>query len=239
MELDTSTIEYSKNDLNNHIHLPQKLTPDLAEFIGIIVGDGHLDSNGYHKQIVITGNINDFDYYNTHVKELAREVFGIEFTLYFQKSRNAVIIQKHSKGLFDFLHRIIGIPTRKDEIQIPLCILNDSNECKARFLRGLADADFCFTLKRKDKSYPVIHGTSKSERLIMQVQMILKEFDINCNTLKETSYYAKREKSYTRHRVYINGHKNVRKFMKIIGFSNQNVLIKFNEYKNKNGPEGI
>ena len=42
MKFDLSKIKFSNNDLKRNICIPASMTPKLAEFLGIIVGDGHV-----------------------------------------------------------------------------------------------------------------------------------------------------------------------------------------------------
>ena len=50
MNFDLSKVELSKNDVRRGITLPILLSKELAEFIGIVIGDGHLSvSTGKQK----------------------------------------------------------------------------------------------------------------------------------------------------------------------------------------------
>jgi intein/homing endonuclease len=229
MKLRVSKIKFSNNDIRSNLKIPDMITDELAEFIGIMVGDGHIGSYGHKKEVVITGNIKDKEYYLVYVNNLIFKVFNIKFNVAFQKSRNAITLRKDSKALFGFLNEIIKIPTRKEFIKIPSCIIKSSIKRKISFLRGLADADFCLTIKYKPHNYPVIHGTSKSERLILEVSDILNELGINNNIQTEKEYYKKRDKMYIKHRIYVNGFSRVNKFMNKIGFCNKNKLKIYEE----------
>ena len=70
MKFDLSEIEKSKNDEKAHIIIPNCMTTQLAEFIGIMIGDGHVGREGYHQSLRIAGNINDISYYETYVQWL-------------------------------------------------------------------------------------------------------------------------------------------------------------------------
>ncbi len=85
MKLDLSKIKFSNNDTRNNIQIPSRLTPKLAEFIGIMVGDGHV---GVYKnfpggrtfsnyEIRINGNLKDYDYYSVYVNNLIEELFNV------------------------------------------------------------------------------------------------------------------------------------------------------------------
>ena len=229
MKLDLSKIKFSNNDLRNNIQIPNRLTPKLAEFIGVIVGDGHV---GAYKnrpgmrtfsnyEIRISGNLKDFDYYSVYINSLANELFNAKFYVLKLKNRNSVFLYKNSKALYYFFAVYLGIPQIKDKVRIPRQILNGTLEVKSSFLRGLADSDFTFMIKnRSGKLYPVVKGCSKSGLLIGNVSTILKEMKINHCTCFERSYYEKRKKLYERHVIYINGIRNVKEWFLKIGFSN-------------------
>ncbi|NQV09283.1 hypothetical protein HQ529_05515 [Candidatus Woesearchaeota archaeon] len=176
MEFNLTKIKFSNNDLKSGIKIPKILTKELAEFLGIMIGDGHigkyknkLGKNSYlHYEMNICGNIKDKNYYKTHVNNLFFEIFNTKFNFFTIKKKNAIILRKDSKAIYFFLSKIIGIPSRKDNVSIPSCILRGSKKVKSYFLKGFADADFCLTVKYKPNKYPVIHGTSKSKTLITQ-----------------------------------------------------------------------
>jgi len=96
------------------------------------------------------------------------------------------------------MKEVMSIPQRKDRVSIPNCILHGNKQIKSAFLRGLADADFCLTIKRS-KKYPVVQGTSKSRTLMKQCSNILSELGLKNNIYYETVYCKKRKARYFRH----------------------------------------
>jgi len=146
-------------------------------------------------------------------------------------------LRKDSKGIYSFLSEVIGIPSRKDNVSVPACILGGNKEIKTSFLRGYSDADFCLMLKKRSNIYPVIQGTSKSKIIIHQCSKILEEFGIKNSVREEREFYAKRNSTYIKHRLYIYGVSRVNSFIEQIGFSNPRKHEKYR--KSKSGPEGI
>lgn len=249
MEFDLSKIEFSNKDIKRNIKIPKNLTKELAEFLGIMVGDGHVGSykNKYgkspyiHYEIRIAGNINEYDYYKYHVNKLIDSLFNVEFNLRKIINRNAVILSKDSKALYSFLTKVINLPQRKIKISIPKQILLGNKSIKSSFLRGYADADFSLSIKYKPKPYPVISGTSISKEIMHQVSKMLLKFGIKNIVYCENKYYEKRKKTYITHRVDINGFYRVNEFLRKVGFSNKNKTIKYQLLlKNRlSGPDGI
>ena len=242
MKLDLSKIKFSNNDLRNNILIPSKLTPKLAEFIGVIVGDGHV---GVYKnnigmrtfanyEIRITGNLKDCTYYSKYVNDLANELFNIRFYILKLKNDNSVMLYKNSKALYYFFSQCMAIPQIKDKVRIPKQIRNGSLEVKSSFLKGLADSDFIFTIKnKKGKLYPVVQGVSKSEKLINDVSYILNKLNIKHSIYLDKTYNHKRDRLYVVSRIYINGLKNVKNWFNLIGFSNPRHTQKWNEFCDK------
>ncbi|MBT4605040.1 hypothetical protein HOC01_05345 [archaeon] len=229
-----SNIPFSNKDKHYKIKLPTQMSLELAELIGIVVGDGHIGlykrnhENRSHYRINICGNIKDekhIDYTNS----LFYSVFGVKLNKLIIKNKNAIELQKQSKAVCLFFKNIINIPNNKRNITIPKCILAGSSKIKALFIRGLADADFCLTIKYKPNSYPVIQGGFKSKTLTEESSKILKELSIKNYVRKEAQYYKKRDITYTIHKIYINGFKRVGEFMEVIGFNNENKSSKYTQ----------
>ena len=239
---------FSNNDRRKNIIIPDILTPKLAEFIGIMVGDGHVGFSKYvsskrtaiNYEIRISGNLKDLDYYSQYTNSLAYELFNIKFQVLEIKYDNSVMLYRNSKAMYCFFSQCLSIPQRKDHIQIPKQILNSTLEIKSAFLRELADSDFTFTLKRKEgRLYPVVQGSSKSKMLIDEVSSILKDLKINHCIFFERSYYKRRDKIYERYAIYINGFSNVSEWFSKIGFSNKRHEERYLEFMKINAPEGI
>ena len=244
MKLDLSKIKFSNNDIRKNIIIPNILTPKLAEFIGTIVGDGHI---GFQKtkrgstnyEIRISGNLKDLEYYSEYINNLALEIFNVKFYVLEIHYDSSVMLYRNSKAMYCFFSQCLSIPQRKDHIQIPKQILNSTLKIKSAFLRGLADSDFTFTLKHKEgKLYPVVQGCSKSKSLIDEVSSILKELQIKHCTFFDRSYYKKRDKIYERHVIYVNGMANVANWFSKVGFSNQRHNKRYADFI-KNAPGRI
>jgi intein/homing endonuclease len=98
---------------------------------------------------------------------LKRNLFNLKIRAkYF--SDNTYGIQFRSKAIVTFYNKVIGIPLgyKVKTVDIPLVIKNSPLEFKIACLRGIFDADFSLTFKKKYKEvhyYPVI-------RAILQVR---------------------------------------------------------------------
>ena len=84
MNFDLSEIKFSKRDLEKGIKLPKKLTPNLAEIIGLHIGDGHLGYRIDKKQFVLQlmgDPKTEKLHYDKHIKKLWKKVFNIDVPL--------------------------------------------------------------------------------------------------------------------------------------------------------------
>ena len=73
VSIDKKILEFNLTSItginNSHnLKIPKKLTPDLAEEIGIHIGDGHLSKNRYRYKIF--GNIDESEYYTDFIMNL-------------------------------------------------------------------------------------------------------------------------------------------------------------------------
>lgn len=121
----SSRIEFSNYDVQSQLIIPDKLTPDLAEFIGIIIGDGHValyksckPGNSFsHYEIKVCGNLRDKRYYESFVQNLFIKLFNTKVTLIASKHNNSFIVSKNSKAIHSLLARVMNIPPKKDNVE--------------------------------------------------------------------------------------------------------------------------
>ena len=87
--------------MKNSIKFPHKKNPNLAELVGILLGDGCINDS-YQNRIQITLNSNEVDY-GRYICKLFNKLFNTMPALKFRKSENAIDIQVFSKDLVRFL----------------------------------------------------------------------------------------------------------------------------------------
>ena len=81
MKFDLSKINFSKNDIKRGLNLPTEINKELAEDIGVMVGDGYIGKTirpkrGVEYQIHCYGNaITDKLFYKFYVKNLKKSLF--------------------------------------------------------------------------------------------------------------------------------------------------------------------
>jgi hypothetical protein len=244
MKFDLSIIKISKPDIRRNIRFPEELTPELAEFIGIMIGDGHLTrvigknrdgSNSLKSDIVISGNKKELNYHKMIIS-LFENLFSLKLHYYQDSKPGAIVLKAYSKGIVNFLHKICEIPLNRKchLVSIPKLIKNSDNKTKHAFLRGLSDTDFTITFKNKTKkghTYPVIKASFKSKQLIKDLEILFKKLGFRYCTLYDERTYDTRFGETTKHNIYLNGKDNFLRWIELINSSNNKFQRKIEKWQ--------
>ena len=229
MELNNQSVEFSKPDIKRKVNIPKRLTDNLAELIGFIVGDGHLaiyKNKGYDNyQILFSGHATeDLDHYNNWINLSIKNYSGNEMTA-----------KVDSKAILKFLNITLQIPSgnKAGKVVIPKILIK--NSMKFAFIRGLFDSDGSLTFKKKHKEthyYPVIKISSKSKKLIEQITKFFINFNVNCYATYNYKEYDKRTKKYyIKHEVFFSGFDTLSWWITNIKFNNPKHITKYLVWK--------
>ena len=203
---------------NTCIILP-KLDKKLSEFIGILLGDGHMSKKGHG--IIITGGKADSSYITIYIPKLMKELFGKEPKTYILNDK-ATIIQSliYSKALTEFFSKEYNIPIgKKKNTSIPL-VLTQNDYLLIPCLRGLIDTDGGI-YKHNNKSSQICFYNS-CVSLLYSVKNSFHKLGF-----KPYFYWNKKRE---RGVISISGD-DVDKYFEKIGFSNPKNEIKFKLWK--------
>lgn len=188
-----------------NISLPQ-FSEDLAEFVGILIGDGSLSKLNY--EITISLNSLYEMPYAIYIKSLINKLFRISPRIYIQKG--TIRIRINSKALFNFLLQI-GVPWGKKKKEIPKWI-GKRKEYIIGFVRGLIDTDGSIFLS-SDKCVLNFSSKELANETSKLLGMILGRYiRVLGNNLNIFSLNA------------------IKDYMKKVGSSNLKNIIKFREY---------
>lgn len=177
-----STGKFKKNPIleSKAVHKP-KHSAELAEFIGIMMGDGGVSE---YQVIVTLHHVDDLEY-ASYVTKLIEKLFRVNPRVYhlYKKSVNNIVISR--KELVRYLHEL-GLPIGnkvKQQFDIPEWIKLDRNYSIA-CLRGLVDTDGCiFTHKYRVKdtryAYKKLSFTSASKPLRQSVYDLLQKLEFH------------------------------------------------------------
>ncbi|MBI4155026.1 Flp pilus assembly complex ATPase component TadA [Candidatus Woesearchaeota archaeon] len=181
------------------VYFPKLVDADIAEFVGLILGDGHIDKTKleFHNSCV--------ELREKYIRLI--KMFNVPYRVF--KSRTTTVVQVSSRILSSLLSEVFEIPlgNKANKIIIPQVILKSKNEVLAAFLRGYFDTDGSVS---KDKR--MIELVSASKSMIEYLRFALLRFGIttfNClKIINGVPYY----------RNYIYG-RCVVDFFNNIGFS--------------------
>ena len=147
------------------IKLPENYSEDLAEFVGILLGDGHLN----RQEFSIAGNsVGDMPYLSGYVKTLVEKLFSTEPKIIVKTDQQTMYLRIRSVEISEYLVKTGLKNGPKNDIKIPSWIM-ENEEYMKRFLRGLVDTDGSLAIKkryRKVPYYPVISISSKNKDFI-------------------------------------------------------------------------
>jgi len=121
------------------------LSDKLAEFFGIMLGDGHLSEG----QIWISINNNTDRGYRNYVKKLLKLLFGLEPGCYYRKEQDMKNLFLSSVDLIKYLKEkgLYATNKVKAQVDIPSWIFT-KDSYKKSFLRGFFDTDGSIYLLR-------------------------------------------------------------------------------------------
>ncbi len=186
-----------------------KESVDLAEFVGIVLGDGGLT----HFQCVIYLNSDTDQDFAHYVKDLTNRLFGLEARIYESKKEKVWRVSISGVNLIEYLRsKGLSIGNKVDlQVGVPDWVWSRLDYVKA-CIRGLIDTDGCFTLHRykvrgKEYCYPKICFTNRSEPLL----------DFVFQGLKQLSFNPKRTYKYG---VWLHNQNEARRYLKEVGTRN-------------------
>lgn len=224
LDLDCSRVNFSYIDKKKQIKLPNEITPELAEEIGMHYGDGFLSADRYDYRL--KGNqYDERKYYQNYIKPLFKELYNLDVNL--KDFKTSYGFEITSKALWEFKTKVIGIkPGNKENIIFPDALKVNDVRILTSFLKGLFDTDGSLYFKTRygyEKYYPEIKLELFSKQLIKEVGKILRMLGFNPNI-------------YLRQNVGIislNGIEALKRYEKLIGWSSQKNLNKLNDWKNR------
>jgi hypothetical protein len=216
------------------INFPTSLSRELAEEIGIHIGDGSLffrkKENHYDYVVCLSG---EEESYKDYVIKLVKKIYGI-LPSYIDTDRikNSINIEYNSKLLF-LWKKSLGLPVgHKNEIIIPKFISNSSFVVDC--LRGIFDTDGSITFKKKNDiyhTYPVLKIDNKSPKLVLQINSLLKKIGINSSFELNRPHTSSRGSITHVSTIYISGRSNLIKWFSLVSPKNEIHISKYQIWK--------
>ena len=186
---------------------------NLAELVGIILGDGCLSRSCKKYNIYVCGHkFDDFEYHDKIIRKLFLNVFNKTVNISKKKNENTIYIRFRDKRVFNVLHSLgISIGKKYGFLHIPDWIKR--NNCLfLSFVRGLADTDGDLSIKKRKtiSPYPIVRIRSKSKEFLSEILTILRHNDFYGNIYTSSGCST----------LVIPGRQNFNKWLEFIGFNN-------------------
>ncbi|MDP4039029.1 MAG: LAGLIDADG family homing endonuclease [Candidatus Pacearchaeota archaeon] len=202
------------NSLGNtkEINYPDE-SEELAEFYGIMLGDGNLTKKKDYRvgtyQMRIAGDSRyDKEYLLSYVKPLIEGLFCIKVNHFKQKNKNAYYLSITGRKLAEFMESKGFKPGNKisNELDIPFWIKKNKSFLSA-CLRGLFDTDGGIYRLNNQNSIQIVF-TNFNKRLLSDTRDSLIFLGINPSKITMNKKIAITKRS------------ELQKFLKEVGFSN-------------------
>lgn len=199
--------------------LIKKESEELAELIGIILGDGNIWVRKPYYYLTIVGDSKkDRNYLLNYVKPLFRKLFNKEMHVRMHKSNNELFIYVGSKNVIFTLRHfgLISGDKKENNIKIPSWIFK-SNKYIQACIRGLIDTDGC-VCPITGRNYPYIWFSCNIENLRKSFDLAMKKLGI-----KTSNWNIRKNRTPD---VYIGSKEMIKKYMQTISFKNERHLTK-------------
>jgi len=221
MKFNLSHIQFSHYDRKRNIKLPNKTSEELAELVGVILGDGNIHNS--LNRVTIVGSIEDRFYYKNHLIPLITSLFNIIPDFKKRNDRKAYYIHFYSQAIISFFVRALGmIRGNKINAQIPEFI-TQKQEYIYSFLRGLFDTDGCLKFSKQTKQihyYPRLEIGFKESNFVFEVISLVKKIGFNFATC-----FDNRSPKFIK--FQISGSNNLENWMNNIGSNN---IVQYSKY---------
>ena len=206
-------LAYPKKSHRKSVTRPDA-SEELAEFFGIMMGDGGIGSSW---QATITVNAEADKAYIPFLQNLCSRLFGYTPSVSRRKNAKAAVLRISSASIVDFLIER-GLPQGdklRQGLRIPAWILLNPEFRKA-CVRGLVDTDGCLYIHRHTVAGKLFRNIgmcfcSYSPELIKQVAKIFEEFGI-------IPHISNRGRS-----IYLYKASAVAEYLEIFGTSNERI----------------
>ena len=188
------------------------------------IGDGCLSNK--KNEFRLKGNkFNEKNYYNNFVKKVYKQLFNLDIAI--REYDSTYGFELYSKAIHEFKSKIVGLPLgRKQNITIPEKFKINDISILTSLLRGIFDTDGNIHFQSKygyKNYYPHISIGQKSEKLIKDINSILKMLGFNPNPCLNRDCWT----------LDLYGYKSLDRYMELIGFNNPKHLRKINEWRKR------
>ncbi|OYT41678.1 MAG: ribonucleoside-diphosphate reductase, adenosylcobalamin-dependent, partial [Candidatus Aenigmarchaeota archaeon ex4484_224] len=161
-----------KNGRLYKFNFSKEWSKELGEVLGYLIGDGWLSDDKNYRVGLTFSEKTLLNYF----KSILDKWYGKKIK--FVKRENGVYhLSYHSKFFVDFFKKLGVKSVKAEEKEVPKTIFTATKEAVIGFLRGLFTADGTIQIDKNKGNY-YIRLTSKSKKLLKQVQILLLSLGI-------------------------------------------------------------
>jgi DNA-binding transcriptional regulator WhiA len=203
-----------------------KISPDLAELIGLIIGDGNILYRYRNRwnRLSIYGDVKQDGKYFEKIKNIIFELTGKmpKIRKRIRKKGLSLEVYFNNKKFVEYLVNDLELDygNKVFTVSIPEKFLDW--KYSKHILRGLFEADgslyFSKSKVKGPPSYPRLEIRTVSQKLAFQVYNLLKDTGFNVQIMKT---------KYQDFKIYLSGEKMLERWIQEIGFSNENTISKY------------
>lgn len=204
------------------IIIPEK-NKELAEFIGILLGDGNIYASkkfGSYSIRIAGDLIKDRQYHIEYVVPLCENLFWVNAKIQLVPKQNEIFVCLYGKQITDFLNEL-GLKSGdkiKNQVSIPKWIFDDL-ACLSACVRGLIDTDgSIFRMSQKDPNLIRINFTNYNATLLQDTR----------NAFIRLGFHP--SKIINGRQFFISRQKEVIKYINEVGFSNNKHLKRIKNF---------
>jgi len=175
------------------IHYPPlQKSGNLAELMGVILGDGYLGKHPRTENLAILSNSNNPGFIKRY-SQLIENVFGKKPHIYKRKDSNCTKISIYQKDISKRLG-IQGGVKKNQNIKIPQWIFKNKEYLK-RYLKGLYEAEGSFCIHKPTYTYKFLFA-NRNKSLLANVYRALRILGFHPHESKYKIQISKREEVY-------------------------------------------
>ena len=170
-----------------------KKNGDLAELIGVVLGDGHIESFPRTESLTIAGNSNNIGFINRYAKLVTKLFHKSSYVAKVNKAMSCTRIRIYQK----YIGERLGIPAgnrSKIKISIPRWILKNKHFL-LRYLRGLYEAEGSFSIHKPTYTYKFLFS-NKNKSLLENVYRGLKILEFHPHKSKYKIQISRKREVY-------------------------------------------
>lgn len=165
---------------------------DLAELIGVTLGDGHIHKYVRTEELSIISNSNN-EGFALRCGWLMQTVFDKNPSYYWHIGQNSIKIRIYQRHI----SKRLGIPTgnrAKNVYTVPKWILTE-RQYIVRYLRGLYEAEGSFCVHKPTYTYKLLFA-NKNESLLNIVLTLMRELGFTPHKSKYQIQISKKAEAY-------------------------------------------